>query len=134
MRELFLAFLAQHDDGAWLRIADRLGGSIHPVDRAATRIWFHFYPLALEHAVQGLGAVTVARRATLAGRWRLVDQIDRRTVFSSGTSSGRRSSKPSSAYAAAPTSPGSLDLGAQIHEVAALAAASAQVRADRCSA
>ncbi|HUE89273.1 MAG TPA: hypothetical protein VMO26_24610 [Vicinamibacterales bacterium] len=41
MRELFLAFLAQHDDAGWLRVVDRIDPSIHPVDRAATRIWFH---------------------------------------------------------------------------------------------
>ena len=52
VRELFLAFLAQHDDGAWLRLVDRLETSIHPVDRAATRIWFHFFPLALQRAME----------------------------------------------------------------------------------
>src|SRR5688572_26505137 len=43
--ELFLAFLAQHDDARWLRVVDRLQPAIHPVDRVATRIWLHFYPL-----------------------------------------------------------------------------------------
>ena len=48
---LFLAFLAQHDDEAWHRVVDRLEQAIHPVDRQATRIWFHLFPMRLQRAV-----------------------------------------------------------------------------------
>ena len=49
--------------------------SIHPVDRVATRIWFHLYPLALQRAMARPDAADLARRMTLAGRWSLADQV-----------------------------------------------------------
>ena len=49
---------------------------MHPVDRAATRIWFQVFPLALADAMARPDAADLARRMALAGRWRLADQID----------------------------------------------------------
>lgn len=123
MTELFLAFLAGHDDAAWLRVIDRIAGAIHPVDRAATRIWFHFYPLALERAMARPDAAALARRMTLAGRWRLSDQIETSHRFLFGHRYWPAARRAVLEYAAGPESPSSLDLAAQIQEVAARAAA-----------
>ncbi len=49
---LFEAFLNQHDDRAWAEVIRDLLPSIHEVDKNATRIWFHFYPLALVRALE----------------------------------------------------------------------------------
>lgn len=125
MRELFLAFLAQHDDAAWLRVIDRVQPSIHPVDRAATRIWFHFFPLALQRAMEQPAAADLARLMTLAGRWRLAEQIDRSHAFLYGHQYWRHARRVVLEYSEAPGAPGSLDLGAQIHEAAQRAAQSA---------
>ncbi len=72
---LFLAYLAQFDDDAWLRAVDRLTGAMHPVDRAATRAWFHFFPLRLQRAIEDAqDPATLERHLRLQGRWRLEDQ------------------------------------------------------------
>lgn len=116
--ELFLAFLAQHDDEAWLRAIDRLQPAMHAVDRAATRIWFHFYPLALDRAMAREDAVELARKMELAGRWRLADQIDHSHAFLYGHQYWFVVKHAVLAYASDATVPGSLDLAAQIHEIA----------------
>jgi ferredoxin len=115
--ELFLAFLAQHDDEAWLRVVDRLQPAIHPVDRTATRIWFHFYPLALDRAMAREDAEALARKMTLAGRWRLADQIDHSHAFLYGHQYWPAVKQDVLAYARDTGVPGSLDLAAQIQEI-----------------
>jgi len=129
VRELFLAFLAQHDDAAWLRAVDRVHASIHPVDRAATRIWFHLFPLALQRLMQQPNAADVARRMTLNGRWQLAEQIDRSHVFLYGHQFWPHAKRVVLDYADATNPPGSLDLGSQIHEAARRTATSAAVDA-----
>lgn len=128
MKELFLAFLAQHDDAAWLRAVDRLEGAIHPVDRAATRIWLHFFPLALERVMARPEAATLARKMTLAGQWRLADQIERSHAFLYGHQYWLHARRTVLDYADA-AAPGSLDLAAQIHEAAERTARAAGVSA-----
>jgi ferredoxin len=128
--ELFLAFLAAHDDAAWLRAIDRLEPSVHEVDRAATRVWFHFFPLALDRAMQRPDAVELARRMTLAGRWRLADQIDRSHAFLFGHQYWPVAKAEVLAYAQGPGGPSSLDLAAQVQEVARRAAERARVPVD----
>lgn len=127
MRELFLAFLAQHDDGSWLRALDRSESAMHPVDREATRIWFHFYPLALQQAMERPDAADLARRMTLAGRWRLADQIDTSHSFLYAHQYWPHARRIVLDYLDGPTPPGSLDLGAQIQEVAGRIAEAAAV-------
>ena len=122
MSELFLAFLAQHDDAAWLRVIERLQPSIHEVDRTATRLWFHFFPLALQRAMERSDAAEIARRMTLAGRWQLADQIDRSHAFLFGHQYWPHAQAAVLEYANRPGGPGSLDLGAQIQEAARLTA------------
>ena len=130
MRELFLAFLTQHDDGAWLRAVDRIASSIHPVDRDAARIWFHFYPLALQQLMERPDAADLARLMTLAGRWQLRDQIDESHSFLYGHQHWPAAKRAVLEYLDGPTPPASLDLGAQIQEVATRAAAIARVPAN----
>ena len=119
MRELFLAFLMQHDDAAWLRVVDRISASIHPVDRAATPIWFHFFPQSLQRLMQLPDAADLARQMTLAGRWRLDEQIDDSHRFLYGHRYWPSAKRAVLSYVDGVTAPGSLDLGAQIQEIAA---------------
>jgi ferredoxin len=116
--ELFRAYLAQHDDDAWLRVVDRLQTAIHPVDRVATRIWFHFYPLTLQRLMDRHDATAIARRIALDGRWRLADQIDHSHAFLYGHQYWPAVRDAVLAYSNDTGSPGSLDLAAQIQEVA----------------
>ena len=127
--ELFLAFLAQHDDESWLRVVDRLQASMHAVDRTATRIWFHFYPLKLEYAMARPDAATLARAMALAGRWRLAEQIDYSHAFLYGHQYWPAVKRAVLAYGQDAASPGSLDLAAQIHEIAARIARETRVDA-----
>lgn len=116
---LFLSFLNQHDDDAWLRVVDRLDPSIHAVDRTAARIWFHFYPLALDQAMaRAPRPDRLADALLLKGRWRLADQIDASHYFLYGHCHWPAVHRDVLAYATRATSPGSLDLGAQIQEIA----------------
>ena len=125
--ELFLAFLNQHDDDAWLRVVDRLQTVIHPVDRIATRIWFHFFPLALDRAMAREDASVLARQMSLAGRWRLADQIDRSHAFLYGHQFWPTVKQRTLAYGHDAITPGSLDLAAQVQEIARAAARDARV-------
>ena len=127
VRDLFLAFLAPHDDAAWLRLIDRLETSIHPVDRAATRIWFHLYPLMLQRAMAQPNAADLARRMTLSGRWKLDDQIDTSHRFLYGHRYWDEARRAAIDHVDASAAPGSLDLGAQVHAIASRAAATVSV-------
>lgn len=129
MTELFLAYLAQHDDGAWLRLLDRIEGGIHPVDRVATRIWLHFFPLALQQAMARPDAADLGRRMTLAGRWRLAEQLDTSHAFLYGHQFWAHARQAVLEHADRAAAPGSLDLGAQIHDAAGRAARAAGVEA-----
>jgi ferredoxin len=116
--ELFLAYLGQHDDGAWHRAIDRIERAIHPVDRTAIRIWLHFYPLALQRVMARPDAATLARKMTLAGRWSLADQVDTSHRFLFGHRYWSQARDAVLAYASASTAPDSLDLGMQIQAIA----------------
>ena len=48
---MFQSFLKQHNAAAWQHTVERLLPDIHEVDRAATQIWFHFFPLELAEAI-----------------------------------------------------------------------------------
>ncbi|MCA1849829.1 MAG: (2Fe-2S)-binding protein [Acidobacteria bacterium] len=73
----FEKFLDRHDDEAWSKVVQGLLPSIHEVDRAATRIWFHFYPLALLRALQrSEDSERLAAQLLLQGDYYLKDQID----------------------------------------------------------
>jgi ferredoxin len=74
---LFEAFLKQHDVAAWARARTALMPSIHEVDRNATQIWFHFFPLPLADAFARTdNPEQLARDLRLEGNWRLAGQHD----------------------------------------------------------
>lgn len=120
---LFLAFLRQHDDETWHRAVDRLQGAIHPVDRVATRVWFHLFPMRLQQAVDAAddpGALVHHLR--IGGRWRLDEQRETSHWFLFGHRYWGGVREAVRAYAARPVAPGSLDLAAQVQQVAREAA------------
>lgn len=125
---LFLAFLARHDDEAWLRVVDRLDQAMHPVDRQATRIWFHLFPLRLQRALESAadphGLEDYLR---LEGRWRLSDQRDTSHRFLFGHRYWPEVAAAARRYSTQPVVPGSLDLAAQIQEIARGVAAALDV-------
>jgi len=78
----FEQFLDRHDDAAWAAVVTKLLPSIHEVDRAATQIWFHFYPLALLRALQKAeDPLKLAAELLLQGDYYLKDQIDSSHAF-----------------------------------------------------
>ncbi|MCC7033122.1 MAG: hypothetical protein IT179_09850 [Acidobacteria bacterium] len=116
---LFLAFLAQHDDEAWLRAVDRLQNATHPVDRAAVRIWLHFYPMRLQRAVDSAAdPAALERHLRLEGTWRLDQQRETSHWFLFGHRYWPHAREAVRAYAGRPVVPGSLDLAAQIQSIA----------------
>ena len=125
---LFLAFLAQHDDQAWHRAVDRLQGAIHPVDREATRVWFYLYPMRLQRALERAGdPAALEQHLRLGGRWRLAEQRDTSHHFLFGHRYWPEVCDTLRQFAARPVAPGSLDLAAQIQEVARSAASRLRV-------
>jgi ferredoxin len=73
----FEAFLKRHDRSAWAEARTALLPSIHEVDRAATAIWFHFFPLALADAfAQSANPEQLTRELRLEGSFRLAGQHD----------------------------------------------------------
>ena len=78
----FENFLAQHDDEAWSQTIRKLLPSIHEVDKTATQIWFHFYPLALARALdEAEDPEKLAAQLLLQGNYYLKDQIDSSHTF-----------------------------------------------------
>jgi ferredoxin len=73
----FEEFLAKHDSEEWSATLTALLRSIHEVDKAATQIWFSFYPLDLFQALQmAVDPEKLASELLLQGDYRLNDQID----------------------------------------------------------
>src|ERR671932_306085 len=78
----FERFLAQHDEATWAQVINELLPAIHEVDRNATRIWFAFFPLALQRALAAADdPVELARKLLLQGRYQLKDQLDTSHTF-----------------------------------------------------
>jgi ferredoxin len=78
----FENFLNQHADEAWEQTIQRLLPSIHEVDKTATQIWFHFYPLALLRALeQAEEPEKLAAQLLLQGNYYLKDQVDSSHTF-----------------------------------------------------
>jgi ferredoxin len=75
-------FLDGHDDDAWRETLTTLLPSIHEVDRNATRIWFHFYPLALLRAFEAAeDPARLAQQLLMQGTWYLKEQTDSSHTF-----------------------------------------------------
>ena len=116
---LFEAFLNQHDDKAWRDVISRLLPHIHEVDRTATEIWFHFFPLSLLRALQQADdQQRFARQLLLEGSYLLKNQIDSSHDFFYGDRYWPQVKAAVSELAASASSPVSLELAAQISRVA----------------
>ncbi len=74
---MFQSFLKRHNAAEWERTIAALLPDIHEVDRNATQIWFHFFPLELAEALaetDNPAQLVLALR--LEGNFRLADQVD----------------------------------------------------------
>src|SRR2546423_927388 len=75
-------FLNEHDDEAWREAVAELTHATHEVDRTATRIWFHFFPVALLRAFeQAEDPAKLAQELLMQGKWFLKDQVDSSHTF-----------------------------------------------------
>ncbi len=69
--------LASTGAAEWSAALDELHAAIHPVDRDATRIWFHFFPLALADAwTAAADHADLVRRLRLQGAFNLASARD----------------------------------------------------------
>ncbi|MEO8075413.1 MAG: 2Fe-2S iron-sulfur cluster-binding protein [Acidobacteriota bacterium] len=125
---MFEAFLKQHDTATWARTREALLASMHEVDRDATRIWFHFFPLALSDALaQSDDPDQLARTLRLDGSYRLADQCDSSHWFLYGHRYWPEAKEAIIRRADSAASPASLDLAAIVRDLAREAAAAAGV-------
>ena len=125
---LFEAFLNQHDDESWREIIRALLPSIHQVDRAATEIWFYFFPIALLRALQQADdPERLARRLLLEGNYLLKDQIDSSHEFFYGHRYWPQVKAAVSELAASTGAQDTLDLATQIRRTASNVAGKAGV-------
>jgi len=75
-------FLSQLDEESWAAALTALLREIHEVDKAATQIWFAFYPLGLFRALEAADdPATLAQRLLLQGKYEVKDQIDSSHTF-----------------------------------------------------
>jgi ferredoxin len=117
---MFQAFLKQHDSASWQRTLAALLPGIHEVDRAATQIWFHFFPLELADAIAD--AADLAQLATalrLEGNFRLADQVDSSHWFLYGHAFWPQVKGVIIERAESLAAPSSLELAGVIRDVAA---------------
>jgi ferredoxin len=78
----FETFLNKHDEEAWSATVTALLRSIHEVDKAATQIWFAFYPLGLFCALQEAeDPEKLMQQLLMQGNYYLKDQIDSSHTF-----------------------------------------------------
>lgn len=81
-RTPFEAFLDQHGADAWAQTISELRPHIHEVDRTATDIWFHFFPLELLRAFeQAEDPARLAHELEMQGDYLLKNQIDTSHAF-----------------------------------------------------
>jgi ferredoxin len=116
---LFDAFLKQHDRGAWAAVRTSLLPAIHEVDRNATQIWFHFFPLPLAEAfARSDNPAQLAQELRMDGNWRLAEQYDTSPWFLYGHRYWPRVKTAIIARAESATPAPSLDLATIIRDVA----------------
>ena len=125
---LFEAFLNQHDGQSWARIVSSILPSIHEVDRAATQIWFAFFPVDLARALnEAEEPEKLADELQILGKYRLRDQIEASHWFLYGHRFWPVVKDALAAHASGPAAPDSLDLADQIREIASRAASQSKV-------
>jgi ferredoxin len=116
---LFEAFLNQHDDEAWSKVIETLLPSIHEVDKNATRIWFYFFPLALARVLQQAeDPAEIIFKLVLQGNYYLNAQIDSSHYFLYGHRYWPEVKTAVVEHAGSSNASASLDLAAQIRQVA----------------
>jgi ferredoxin len=124
----FERFLAAPDEAAWARVVQELLPAIHEVDRNATQIWFAFFPLALQRALDAADdKAELARQLLLQGRYQLKDQIDTSHTFLYGHRYWPEVKRATVAHAAGFKTDDNATLAAQISAVARNAAAARKV-------
>ena len=93
-------------------MVDRLQGAMHPVDRAAARAWFHFFPMRLQRAVdEAADGPALVHHLRIQGRWRLDEQRETSHWFLYGHRYWATVRETVRAFAARPIAPGSLGSG-----------------------
>jgi ferredoxin len=115
---VFQSFLKQHNATAWQHTVEMLLPDIHEVDRAATEIWFHFFPLELAEAIaetDDLAQLVLTLR--LEGNFRLADQVDSSHWFLHGHRYWPQVKAALIARAESSAAPSSLELGALVKEI-----------------
>jgi ferredoxin len=116
---LFGAFLNQHHDEKWREVIQLLLPSIHKVDQSATQIWFYFHPLPLHEALeQAEDAEALAQNLLLSGDYDLKDRIDTSHTFVYGHRYWPQIKSAVAQFATSNTAPKSLELAAQIKDLA----------------
>jgi ferredoxin len=116
---MFQSFLKQHNAGAWQRTTEALLPDIHEVDREATQIWFHFFPLELAEALAETGdPAQIALALRLEGNFRLMDQIDSSHWFLYGHRYWPHVKEAIIQRAESQGAPASLDPAAVVREIA----------------
>ncbi len=127
-QNVFHAFLTRQDERAWSEVISHLYPYIHPVDQAATTIWFSFWPLRLSKAFQdSLDPIETSKRLQLDGNWRLEDQIDSSIGFFYGSRYWAVVKKAILKYAESASQPDSMSLEKQILHIASSAAVESEV-------
>ncbi len=116
---MFQSFLKQHDAAAWQRTLEALLPDIHDVDRDATQIWFHFFPLELAEAIAESGDLAqLATTLRLDGNFNLANQVDSSHWFLYGHRSWPQVKAAIIERAESNTAAASLELAALIQEIA----------------
>ena len=123
-----LSFLDTHDDKGWAEAVSSLLPSVHDVDKAATRIWFAFFPLVVARALAASDEPErLAQRLQLQGRYRLAEQVDTSHRFLYGHRYWPEVKRVVVERAKAGPAPAGGSLVDLVREVAATAAAAAKV-------
>lgn len=118
--------LCGYDARTWLQTVETCAPDIAEVDRNATRIWFSFYPLRLQLALDAADDRPALQRTLgLMGRWGLADAIDTSHRFLFG-----HRYWPQVKAAVAEFEPLPADLGVLITHVADQASRAARVDRD----
>jgi ferredoxin len=115
---VFQSFLKQHNAASWQRTVETLLPDIHEVDRAATQIWFHFFPLELAEAIaetEDLAQLVLTLR--LEGNFRLAEQVDSSHWFLYGHRYWPQVKAAIIARAESSAAPSSLELRALVKEI-----------------
>jgi ferredoxin len=116
---VFQSFLKQHDAASWQRTIEALRPDIHEVDRDATAIWFHFFPLELAEAIAGSADLAqLAITLRLEGNFNLADQVDSSHWFLYGHRYWPQVKTIIIERAESSAAPSSLELPALVKEIA----------------